>query len=182
MFCLAVDDDIKLGLLEERQADALFALVEANRHHLRRWLPWLDSNTEPEHSWQFIKSCRDQFARNDGFTAGIFYQHQLVGMWGSHKVDWSNRTVEFGYWLGAQFEGRGIVTRASRAGLDYFFDDLRLNRVQLRCAVGNERSCAIPRRLGFTHEGVMRQAEWLYDHYVDHHLFSLLAEEWSSRK
>jgi ribosomal-protein-serine acetyltransferase len=182
MFCLPVDEEIKLGLLEEAQADTLFALVEVNRAHLRRWLPWLDSNTAPEHSRQFIKSSREQFARNEGFTAGIFYQERLVGMFGSHKVDWTNRAVEFGYWLGAPYEGRGIVTRASRAGLDYFFGEMQLNRVQLRCAVGNERSCAIPKRLGFSHEGVMRQAEWLYDHYLDHHLFSLLADEWLRQK
>jgi ribosomal-protein-serine acetyltransferase len=62
------------------------------------------------------------------------------------------------------------------------FKELGLNCVELACAVGNARSCAIPERLGFTREGVLRQREWLYDHFVDHVSYSMLAAEWSRRR
>jgi len=182
MFSLKVDHELELCLLEEHHAGQLFSLIEANRAYLRRWLNWVDSNTAVDDSLEFIKSTRRQFAENRGFTAGIFYQGRLVGLMGSHSVDWLNRVVEFGYWLAADFQGRGVVTRACRAALGYFFDELGLNRVVIRCAIGNHRSCAIPKRLGFTHEGVLRQAEWLNGHYVDHNLFSLLAAEWEKQK
>src|SRR3712207_8983550 len=48
------------------------------------------------------------------------------------------------------------------------FLELGLNRVSIACATENKKSCAIPERLGFRREGVQRQAEWLYDHFVDH--------------
>ena len=70
------------------------------------------------------------------------------------------------------------MTRACAAMVSYAFREWPLNRVQIRCATGNVRSCAIPQRLGFTREGVIRQSEWLYDHFVDLVLYSMLASEW----
>jgi ribosomal-protein-serine acetyltransferase len=54
--------------------------------------------------------------------------------------------------------------------------------VEIGCAPGNRKSCAIPERLGFTREGVLRQREWLYDHFVDHVVYGILAEEWRARR
>lgn len=51
----------------------------------------------------------------------------------------------------------------------------------LACAIGNGKSRAIPERLGFRLEGVQCWAEWLYDHFVDHTLYAMLASEWQER-
>lgn len=181
MFLYRVDDEVELGLLEERHAEALFALVDANRAYLREWLPWLDYNKTVEDSRTFRRTCLQQFADNNGYQAGVWVQGELAGMLGHHGIDWANRTTSIGYWLAENFQGRGIMTRACRALVDQAFDEYGLNRVVIRCATGNAGSCAIPRRLGFTHEGVIRQAEWLYDHFVDHNVYALLAEDWGRR-
>lgn len=179
MFCLPVDDDIKLCLLESHHAEVLFALVDTNRAHLRRWLAWVDHNTEVEHSRQFIRASLESFAHNEGFCTGIFYRGQLVGLLGSAKFNLEDRVVELGYWLSAEFEGRGIITRACCVILRYLFEERGFNRVQIRCATGNHRSCATPERLGFTREGVLRQEGRVGDgSYVDLVMYSLLAEEW----
>jgi ribosomal-protein-serine acetyltransferase len=73
------------------------------------------------------------------------------------------------------------MTKACRFLVDYAFAELKLNRVEIRCATGNHKSRAIPERLGFKLEGTVRQAEWLYDHFVDHALYGMLASEWSQR-
>jgi ribosomal-protein-serine acetyltransferase len=99
-----------------------------------------------------------------------------------HAIDWANRKTSLGYWLAEPHQGRGIVTRGCAALLPYLFDELGLNCVEIGCAVGNARSAAIPERLGFTREGVLRQREWLYDHFVDHVVYSLLAWEWRQRR
>jgi ribosomal-protein-serine acetyltransferase len=79
-----------------------------------------------------------------------------------------------GYWLDAAHQGKGIMTAACREMIKHAFQELDLHRVVIACATENLRSRAIPERLGFKLEGVARQSEWLYDHFVDHAIYALL--------
>jgi ribosomal-protein-serine acetyltransferase len=178
MFSLRIDDALELRLLEECDAEAIFAVIDENRGHLREWLPWLNDAKSVEDTRNFIRSVLDQWARNDGFSAGIWYHGQPVGAIGYHSIDWLNCSTSIGYWLSASHQGRGLMTKACRAMVEHAFSQLGLNRVEIRCATGNQKSRAIPERLGFTHEGISRQAEWLYDHFVDLAVYSMLADDW----
>jgi ribosomal-protein-serine acetyltransferase len=179
---LRVDEDIVLKILEQEDAELLFALVDRNRFHLRTWLPWVDSNATLEESKAFIKSTQEQHTLNFGFQCGIWFHGSLAGVIGFHRIDWMNRNVEIGYWLGTEFQGHGIVTKACRRMVDIAFDQYQLNRVQIRCATGNPKSCAIIERLGFFKEGTARQAEFLYDHYVDLHVYGMTTDDWMARR
>jgi ribosomal-protein-serine acetyltransferase len=106
----------------------------------------------------------------------------LAGVIGYDAIDWENRSTEVGYWLGEGYQGKGLATAACRALVDHAFKELGLNRVSIACATENKKSCAIPERLGFRREGVVRQAEWLYDHFVDHVVYAALASEWQARR
>ena len=177
-FSLTIGQDIELRLFVESDAEALYKLIDTNRTHLRQWLPWVDYETSAWDTQKFIQKVRQQYANSEGFQLGIWYQGQLAGVIGYHPINWPGRHVEIGYWLGAGFEGQGIMTRACHTLVNYAFEHLTLNRVEILCATGNLRSRAIPQRLGFTLEGVMRDGEWLYDHFVDLAIYSVLAREW----
>jgi ribosomal-protein-serine acetyltransferase len=97
---------------------------------------------------------------------------------GHHYLDRPNRSTQLGYWLGEEFQGRGIMTRAVRALIELTFNTWRLNRIEIRCATGNQPSCRLAERLGACLEGTARDAEWLYDRFVDHRVYSILAREW----
>ncbi len=178
MFRYPLDPHLALGLLEARHAPRLLALIDRNRAYLREWLPWVDGTTTVDDSAAFIRNALEQFADNRGFQAGIWLDDDLVGMIGYHPIDWESAQVEIGYWLDAAHQGRGIMTRAVRALVDHAFGPLGLRRVQIRCAPGNHRSCAIPERLGFRREGVEPRAEWLYDHYEDLVVYGMPATAW----
>jgi len=173
-----IEEDIELRLLEERHTEELFVLVNGNRHYLREWLPWLDNNRSIEDTEEFLRDSLEQFRVNNGFQCGIWYRGELAGVIGYHRIDWVNRATSIGYWLGAGFQGMGLMTKACRALINYAFDEMRLNRVEIRCAVENRKSRAIPERLGFKEEGVIRQAEWLYDRFVDHVVYGMIQTEW----
>ena len=173
-----IDANIELRPIEERDATRIFALTDANRGYLRQWLPWVDGTRTVEDTLAFISTLNIQRTSNGSFGCVILYKRQIVGTISFHLIDWSNRRVEIGYWLGAEFQGRGIMTKACKAMVAYAFDEWQLNKVEIRCAPDNMPSCAIPQRLGFTYEGTIRQAEWLYDHYVDLKLFGMLESEW----
>lgn len=178
---LCIDDDLVLKILEPEDADSLFALVDGNRFFLHQWLPWVDTNKTLESSSLFILSTKEQHELNLGFQCGIWFHDILAGIIGFHRIDWMNRNVEIGYWLGEKFQGRGIMTKACRTLVDYAFYEYQLNRVQIRCATGNVKSNAIIERLGFIKEGTSRQAEFLYDHYVDLFVYSMTSDMWKSR-
>ncbi len=174
MFRWKVADGIELELLEQRHAEALFALTEANRQYLRQWLPWVDSTRSVADTSKFIASAMQQFADNKGFIACIWHRGVLCGVIGHHGMDRANRATSLGYWVDAAHQGKGIVTACCRAVAAHAFSELKLHRVVIRCAVENHRSRAIPERLGFSFEGIARQSEWLYDHFEDVAVYALL--------
>jgi ribosomal-protein-serine acetyltransferase len=177
-----LDAETTLRPVEVRHADELFALADANRAALRQWLPWVDDTRAPDDTRGFIEGALRQYAADNGFQAGIWHAGRIAGMIGFHYFDRHNRKTEIGYWLGAAFQGKGIMTRACQAMIDHAFSEQRLNRIEIKCASGNARSRAIPQRLGFQQDGVLRQDSWLYDHYVDQVVYSLLASEWPTRE
>jgi ribosomal-protein-serine acetyltransferase len=178
MFRRKLDDRITLRALRVEDAERVFELTDANRSYLRRWLPWLDAARSPDDTRAAIERGLEQEASRNGFHAGIFEDERLIGAIGLHYVDWVNRATSIGYWLAEPFVGRGIMTRCCRALVEHAFTDLKLHRVEIRVAVGNRRSRAIPERLGFREEGTIRDGEWLYDHYVDLVVYGLLEEAW----
>jgi ribosomal-protein-serine acetyltransferase len=169
---------LRLRLLREDEAPALFALTDRNRAWLRTWLPWLDTNTAVAHSLSFIQSIRHNHAVSGCFSAGLFFKGQLIGMAGPHAIDRPNRACQIGYWIDQAHSGRGLMTSAVSALVAHAFTGMALNRVEIRAAPGNHASQALCERLGFIREGVTRDAEWLYDHYVDLTVNSLLLREW----
>lgn len=177
-FIIPIDDELELRILEEWNVKEVHQLINRNRAYLRQWLPWVDYETSVESSRSFVLHSLQRYIENDGFNLGIFFRGQLAGVIGYHSVNWPNRQVEIGYWLGSEFTGQGLMTRACRALIDFAFGKLMLNRVAILCATENARSRAIPERLGFTPEGVLRDGEWLYDHFVDLVVYSMLAREW----
>ncbi|MBD2021437.1 GNAT family N-acetyltransferase [Leptolyngbya sp. FACHB-36] len=177
MFHVQVDSEIDLRLLQPRHAEPLFALVEQNRDYLREWLPWVDGTRSADDSEQFIQHSLQQFADGNGFSAGIWYRSELAGCIGFHDPD--RAKVELGYWLAEPFQGKGIMTRACHRVVTYAFSELMLNRVQIFAAATNHKSRAVPERLGFKQEGMLRETEWLYDRFIDLVVYGVLAQEWS---
>lgn len=172
----------ELRLVEARDAETIFHLIDRNREHLRRWLPWLDGNMSIDDTQTFIRHSQEQYSSKRGFQTVIVYKDEIAGIIGYHPIDWQNRVVMIGYWLGGRFQGKGIMTEASRVLVNYAFNELKLHRVEIKCATGNTKSCAIPERLRFTKEGVIKDGEWLYDHFVDLVLYRMLAHEWKSHQ
>jgi ribosomal-protein-serine acetyltransferase len=183
MFSYKIDNDTKLSLFEPRHAEELNALVTQNYEHIREWSAWLKDRERPvEQTLEWIKNNLKQFAENKGFDMCIWYRDEIAGQIGYNYLDWNDRRTEIGYWLGASFQGKGLITKACRVLIDYAFNELNLNRVEIRCGVENTKSRRIPEKLGFREEGIVREAEWLHDHFIDLVIYGLLASEWHKSK
>lgn len=169
---------LHLRPLDRNDTEALFAVITANRDYLKQWLPWLDTHRTLADSQNFIQFSRDRAEANNGFISAICDRHHIIGIVGLNYIHWENRLSGLGYWLAASHQGKGIMTIACKALIDYSFSTLNLNRIEIRCAAQNYRSEAIAQRLGFTYEGTFREAEWLYDHFIDHKIYATLRRDW----
>jgi ribosomal-protein-serine acetyltransferase len=173
----SLSPDCELRLLEESDADELYALIDAERAHLSRWMPWPQTQTL-EGTLEFIRLGRRQFDDNTGLQAAIVCGGDIAGVIGFHAVSRAHRSANIGYWIGEPHQGRGTVTAAVRALLEHGFGVWSLNRIEIRTAPDNARSRAIPERWGFTAEGTLREAERIDDRYLDSVVYSMLASEW----
>jgi ribosomal-protein-serine acetyltransferase len=178
MFYRQLDNESELRLPHTWQAEAIFAAVDANREHLRPWLPWVDRSASVADTYAFIRESLGRLAQDSTFDAGIWRLGELVGMIGLFHGNTRHRNVEIGYWLAEGAQGKGLVSKACRAMTSYAFGSLGVERVVIRAATGNTSSRAVAERLGFAHEGTLRRNEWLYNRYVDHESYSMLRDEW----
>ncbi len=177
---LRVDDEIDLRLVAEVGAPRIFALMDRSREYLRQWLPWVDETRSVADTEGFIQRAGEQMRRGEGFHAGIEYRGELAGVIGHVYLDPLNQHAEIGYWLGETFQGRGIMTRACRRMVDYAFGSLGLHRVEIRVAAGNRKSRAIPERLGFVQEAVLREASQQLGRFDDLVMYAKLRREWEA--
>ena len=181
MRSIHVDRDLRLRDPTQADAAELFELIDANRRYLARWLPWpsLIRTVADEHEW--IRSRLIPGASDNELALLIIFGGAIAGGLGIAGLGSPNRAAEVGYWLSESLQGHGIVTRSCHAALEYTFEARSINRVQIRAAVDNTRSRAVPERLGFTFEGVQRQAVLVGGAFQDLAVYSLLATEWRSK-
>lgn len=179
MFIHKIDENISLKLIELHDAERVFAITDKSRNYLKEWLPWLDFTNNLEDTKDFIRGCLKGFVENNSLSTVILFNEEIIGIAGFNSINWSNKTAYIGYWLGQEYQGKGIMTKVVKALTNYAFNDLKLNKVEIRAAVGNIKSRRLPEKLGFVNEGSIRKAEWLYNRYVDHIVYGILASEWS---
>jgi ribosomal-protein-serine acetyltransferase len=177
-FEIRVSDHITLKMRTVQDAEDFFTLVDKNREKFRTYLAWVDDTKSVKEVEDFIVRCSKSFEDKTGADFGVQYDGVWIGSMGFHGVDAINKKAAIGYWLDADYEGRGIMTECVKAIISYGFETLDLNRIEILCATTNTKSRAIPERLGFTLEGTLRQYHRINGAYVDDIVFSLLKSEW----
>jgi ribosomal-protein-serine acetyltransferase len=181
MFHLRIDDHLELRPLRTEDADVLIALVQRNRDHLDPWLRWSGRVQTVDDARAHIERFAAKTAGGDGFFAGLWLDGELVGGVVCHGIDRASSHTEIGYWLGAEYVGRGLVTRACRAVIAALFEQEKLHRIEIQAAVDNLPSRAVAERLGFTFELVARDSAWITTQFRDHAIYSLLDREWHAQ-
>ncbi len=181
-FPLNVNDEVTLELVKVEDTEEMFRVVDENREHLQEWLPWVPSIKTIEDERKSLEKNAQEFNDSKQLNLTIRHNGSIIGRIGGHDIDWENKRTEVGYWLAESVEGKGIMTEACKTLINYFFEVLRLHRIEILCAAENERSCAIPERLGFTYEGTLKGFERLNERYTDVKVYRLLEEEWHNNQ
>jgi ribosomal-protein-serine acetyltransferase len=157
---------------------ALWEAIDAERERLGVWMPWIDSTRTLADERDWLQQVTGEGSGLAGLA--IWVEGELAGGIGLMTGPFSF-TAEIGYWIRSEFEGRGLVTRACEALIDFAFDDLGMHRIVIRAGVENSRSRAIPERLGFALEGVLREDGHGSAGFHDLAVYGLLEREWGNR-
>ncbi|HEY8061970.1 MAG TPA: GNAT family protein, partial [Gemmatimonadales bacterium] len=148
------------------------------RDHLDRWLRWSNTIQSEADAQATVALFVGKRAAGTGFHSGIWVAGRLAGGVVCRDIDRQHWCAEIGYWLGADFTGRGLATRASSLAIDYLIGSRGMHRIEMQCAVHNVRSRAVPERLGFRLDGIRRESYRITTEFVDSAVYGLLAGEW----
>ncbi len=135
------------------------AAIDASLDHLRRWMPWAHAEpTTLEVKAELLGCFRDAFDRGEDFVYGIFDPDgsEVIGGTGLLTRVGAG-AFEIGYWIGAGWIGTGLATEATAALTRVAFELCGVDRVEIHVDPRNERSSAIPLKLGYPEEVRLRR-------------------------
>lgn len=175
---IQVLDDVVLNPLSEKDIPDIFNVLNNEREYMRVWLPFVDFTHEIDDTRNFVTSVLQgtdkQFA--------ISCKDKFVGLVGFKDTDPVNHKTEIGYWLSQYAQGKGVMVHSVLKLIEYAFDEMKMNRIQIKVAVDNHKSKRIPEKLGFSVEGIERDGELLVDNvYTDIAVYSLLKREFKDK-
>jgi ribosomal-protein-serine acetyltransferase len=175
---ILVDEEIILKRVAGQDAQTLFDIIDTQREYLGKWLPFVEKTKVVDQTQAVVKTMQEQPEESMNFVYTMQYLGEIVGLIGFKDTDTLNRKTEIGYWLSEDFQKKGIVTRSVRAMCNFAFVEKNINRVQIKCAIENIPSQAIPKRLGFVMEGTERDGELLAGGgFTDLYIYSKLRSE-----
>ena len=180
MLISKADNDVEIHLLEENHARALLDLEKGWRHE-----PQIDEPMYPCASEDtiraFILTSLSAYRQGKEVLAGIWFRETLVGVVLLRcriPAVIAPVTATVDYLLAPPYRGKGIMTRACRAIIDYAFTKMNFNRVECWVDVVNTKSIGVPERLGLKREGVLRQMVSYGDWFGDIAVYAALKSEW----
>ncbi|MBY0462785.1 MAG: GNAT family N-acetyltransferase [Alphaproteobacteria bacterium] len=179
-FPIVIKEEYSLAALQPEYAKDFFDLIDSNRVHLRKWLPWIDSLTTQLHALQFILDSIEENLSQKSLRLGLFHRTKIIGTISLLFIDYENQTCKIGYWIAESYQGNGIVTKACKVMLSIAFQYLGLKLVAIECGVENSRSRAIPERLGLKADKIIKNNELINGHYIDHMEYVMDFEQWEN--
>ena len=154
-----VTERLVLRSWEPRDAPLLKEAVDSSIDHLLPWMPWAAHEPQSlQEKVALLRQFRGKFDLGQDFTYGIFTpdEEQAVGGTGLHTRI-GDDAFEIGYWIRASRAGEGLATESTAALTRVAFELTDVDRIEIRCEPENERSRAIPRKLGYREEATLRR-------------------------
>lgn len=170
---IKVNDIVSLELINLSHSNGIFEMIDQNRVHLRQWLDFVDKMQSPEFVQAFVKETCKKNSNGSEYAFVILKDGNMIGRVGIYKIDKEVKTGEMGFWLVQSAQGKGIVTLSCKKLIDFCFQYLKLENIQLKCGVDNHKSNAVAKRLKFTYQNILPQAEWINNRFVDLNLYAL---------
>jgi RimJ/RimL family protein N-acetyltransferase len=132
--------------------------IVKSQANMRRWLPFAENDQTVEEVEAGVRESYAKFIKREDFRLHIYRKedHEFIGSTGLHRIVWDVPKVEIGYWIHRDHSGNGYMTEAVKGLTTFAIEELKVNRVEIRCDELNLASRKIPEKLGFVLEGILR--------------------------
>lgn len=171
-----INDKVRMEMAKVNMAQVIFDTINRDREYLKEWLPFVNFTFEVSDTEKFLQSVTSKHNNKDEIYC-IWYNEEFAGLIGFKDTDWVNRKTEIGYWLAQNMQHKGIITNCVKRLIEYAFDKLKMNRIQIKVAEKNARSEAIPLSLNFTYEGTERSGELHGEKSLNLKIYSMLVSD-----
>ena len=178
MFTREIDKELKLELATKYIAKDIFEIIDRNRDNLKQYFNWLYSVKEVDDTKEYIKEQLEKLANSKAIYMAIRYKDKIVGIIDFNSINENRKTAEIGYFLDKAYRGKGIMRRSVKELLNMAFNIMGMNKVIIRCATNNPKSCNVAKSLGFKYEGCLREFEDINGTLIDVNIFSILKKEY----
>lgn len=135
----------------------VYESIVTSMQELKPWLPFAQHEQSIDQIEANLREAHVKFLKREDLRLFVFLKDtgQFIGSSGLHHPNWNIPKFEIGYWLDSRFTGNGYMTEAVEGISHYAFVELKARRLEIRCDPDNEKSRAIPERLGYTLEGIL---------------------------
>ena len=166
-----------LRQIESRDAEALFATF--SDEEVMEFYGQLPHQTMDD-TLAMIGRQQQGYAARSSIRWGVTLrgEDEVIGSVGLFLFDEGYRRATTGYELRRAYWRGGVMSEALAAVLSFGFGVMGLHRIEAVVDDVNERSKGLLRKLGFMHEGTLRQRFYFRDRFLDEHYFGLLRDEW----
>ncbi len=176
---IKVENNLILKQIELSDAKDIFATINSQRDYLGKWLTFVAHTHTIENTQNFINTLFKTPIDQREYTFVIRLNGHFAGIIGFRDTDKANKRTEIGYWLSENFQKKGIIIRSIKKIISFAFSEMDINRIQIKCALGNTPSKEIPEKLNFKIEGIERDGELLSDgKFTDLMVYSLLKTDY----
>ena len=174
---LIVNDKLSLISPKLDQATELYKLIEKNRQYLNKYITFSENKDSPNRVKLFLQEISSFNIGGQKFNLLIQFNGRIVGLIGFHKIDRLHARAEIGYWLGEDYQGKGIMREAITKFLQHGFDALAVNKVELFTLTSHDRNIRMVESVGFKKEGVLKEHYFMHGAFKDAMLYRMLKSE-----
>ncbi|WP_339227443.1 GNAT family N-acetyltransferase [Oceanobacillus sp. FSL K6-2867] len=137
---------------------AVYEAIQASINELKPWMPFARQEQTAQDVELNIRSAYISFLKREDLRLLVFHKETgaFIASSGLHRVNWAIPKFEIGYWIDTRFSGKGYMSEAVRGIVNFAFTELDAKRLEIRCDTRNQKSRAIPEKLGFVLEGILK--------------------------
>ncbi|AQY41423.1 GNAT family N-acetyltransferase [Bacillus thuringiensis] len=151
--------------LQAGEGNVVHEVIKDSIRELKPWLSLFQSIPTVEETEILLRNAHIDFLKRESFRYLIYHKetNDFVGTASLHRIDWKVSKCEIGYWINTQFSGSGYMTETVSALTNLGFQLFKFRRIEIRCECNNTKSRALPEKLGFELEGILRNEDFSSD-------------------